>query len=160
MDPVPAAMARRRQWVRYTERKVPLAAGAASRPASSTDPATWSTYLMADRSTRGVGLGFVLTSEDRLVCVDLDHALSDGEMLPWAREIVDRLPSTYIEVSPSGDGLHVWGYGEVGRGRRLRRAGVNVEVYDRERYITVTRRPFKGAPSRLADLSDVIAELV
>lgn len=160
-DPVPAAMARRRQWVRHTERKVPLAVGRQGvAPASSTDPSTWSTYRAADRSSVGVGLGFVLTAADRLVCIDLDHALAGGQLLPWARSIVGRLPATYMEVSPSGEGLHVWGYGEVGRGRRIRRAGAHVEVYDRERYITVTRRPFEGAPSRLADLSDVIAEFV
>ncbi|OMI34383.1 hypothetical protein SPAR_36406 [Streptomyces sparsogenes DSM 40356] len=136
-----------------------VAAGKAT-VASSTAPDTWTTYRTATRSTAGAGLGFVLSAEDRLACIDLDHALADGELLPWAREIVDRLPRTYIEVSPSGQGLHVWGYGEVGRGRRIRRGEVAVEVYDRERYICMTRRPFENAPSKLADLSKVIADLL
>lgn len=158
---MPAAMTRRRQWVRHTDRKVPLAVnGSRTAPASSTDASTWSTYRTADRSSAGAGLGFVLTAEDRLVCIDLDHAIEGGRLLPWARKIVDRLPATYIEVSPSGSGLHIWGYGEVGRGRRLRRGGTAVEVYDRGRYITVTRRPFEGAPSKLADLSKVIVDLL
>lgn len=160
-DPVPAAMARRRQWVRHTDRKVPLAVnGPRTAPASSTDASTWATYRTADRSSAGVGLGFVLTANDRLVCIDLDHAIEGGQLLPWARQIVDQLPDTYIEVSPSGSGLHIWGYGECGRGRRLRRGEAAVEVYDRGRYITVTRHPFEGAPSRLADLSKVIADLL
>jgi primase-polymerase (primpol)-like protein len=104
-------------------------------------------------------MGFVLTAEDRIVCIDLDHALVDGELLPWARRIVDGLPATYIEVSPSGTGLHIWGFGSVGRGRRMRDGEASVEVYDRGRYITVTRRPFEDAPSKLADLSEVIANL-
>lgn len=94
------------------------------------------------------------------MCIDLDHALLDGELRPWARRIVDRLPETYIEVSPSGAGLHVWGFGSVERGRRIRRGDSSVEVYDRGRYITVTRQPFENAPSRLADLTRVIADLL
>ncbi|MDX3549495.1 DNA primase [Streptomyces europaeiscabiei] len=160
-DPVPSAMTRRQQWVRHTDRKVPLSvAGPKVRPASSTDPDTWSSYSKASRSTAGAGVGFVLSHMDRLVCIDLDHALLDGTLRPWARKIVDALPETYIEVSPSGTGLHIWGFGSVGRGRRIRRGGSSVEVYDRGRYITVTRHPFENAPSRLADLSQVIDDLL
>lgn len=160
-DPVPAAMRRQRQWVRRTDRKVPLAVGTDKvAPASSTDPSTWASYATARRSTAGVGLGFVLSSVDRFVCIDLDHALLDGELRPWARRIVGSLPVTYIEVSPSGTGLHIWGYGVVGRGRRMRRGEAAIEVYDRGRYITVTGEQFENAPSRLADLSKVIADLL
>lgn len=160
-DPLPSAMTRRRQWVRRTATKVPLSVvGPKVRPASSTDPETWSTYSAVNRSTAGSGLGFVLSVMDNLVCIDLDHALLDGELRPWARRIVDGLPETYIEVSPSGTGLHIWGFGTVGQGRRIRRGESSVEVYDRGRYITVTREPFEGAPSRLADLTRVIADLL
>jgi primase-polymerase (primpol)-like protein len=154
-------MTRRRQWVRHTNRKVPLSVvGSKVRPASSTDPETWSTYSQASRSTAGAGVGFVLSSMDRLVCIDLDHALGDGQLEPWARRIVDSAPATYIEVSPSGTGLHIWGVGSVGRGRRIRRGPAAIEVYDRGRYVTVTRKPFEGAPSKLADLSQVVADLL
>lgn len=160
-DPVPSALTRRAQWVRRTDRKVPLSvAGPKVRPASSTDPETWASYSAVNRSAAGVGVGFVLSAMDGLACIDLDHALLDGELRPWARRIVDGLPETYIEVSPSGTGLHVWGFGVVGQGRRIRRGDSAVEVYDRGRYITVTRVPFEGAPSRLADLTQVIADLL
>jgi primase-polymerase (primpol)-like protein len=154
-------MTRRNQWVRHTDRKVPLSVAAAKvRPASSTDPDSWASYSKVNRSNAGCGVGFVLSYADRLVCIDLDHALVDGALRPWARALVDRMPATYIEVSPSGTGLHIWGFGAVGRGRRIRRGGSSVEVYDRGRYITVTRNPFEGAPSRLADLSKVIEDLL
>jgi primase-polymerase (primpol)-like protein len=160
-DPVPSAMTRRRQWVRHTARKIPLAVNGSSVTAgSSTDASTWATYATAQRSTAGAGLGFVLTADDPLVCIDLDHALVDGELAPWARRIVDSLPATYIEISPSGSGLHIWGRAQVGRGRKIRRGESAIEVYDRGRYITVTRRPFEGAPSTLADLSRVVADLL
>jgi primase-polymerase (primpol)-like protein len=154
-------MQRRRQWVRHTGRKVPLSVvGGKATVASSTAPDTWTTYRSADRSTAGVGLGFVLSANDRLVCIDLDHAIEGDELKPWARAIVDCLPQTYIEVSPSGQGLHVWGYGKVGRGRRIRRGEAAIEVYDQGRYICMTRKPFDEAPSRLADLTKVIAGLL
>lgn len=160
-DPVPAAMTRCSQWVRYSDRKVPLSARGPKRaPASSTDPTTWSSYRAAKRSSAGAGLGFVLSSVDRLACIDLDHALIGGVLAGWARDIVDRMPRTYIEVSPSGTGLHIWGYGAVGRGRRIRHGEACVEVYDRGRYITVTGEPFEGAPSSLADLSQVLDDLL
>ncbi len=154
-------MTRRRQWVRYSDRKVPLSARGPKRaPASSTDPETWSSYSAAKRSRAGVGIGFVLSSVDRLVCIDLDHALVDGALTAWARRIVARLPRTYIEISPSGTGLHIWGYGSVGRGRRIRRGDTAVEIYDRGRYMTVTGERFEKAPSVLADLSRVIDDLL
>lgn len=160
-DPVPSAMTRRRQWVRRTESKVPLSVvGPKVRPASSTAPETWASYSAVSRSTAGAGTGFVLSALDRLVCIDLDHALLEGELRPWARRIVDRLPPTYIEISPSGTGLHIWGFGTVGQGRRIRRGESAIEVYDRGRYITVTRQPFESAPSTLADLTRVIDVLL
>lgn len=42
----------------------------------------------------------------------------------------------------------------------MRHGESSVEVYDRGRYITVTRKPFEGAPSELADLSRVIDDLL
>lgn len=102
----------------------------------------------------------MLSSGDRLVCIDLDHAVDGGQVLPWARAVLDRLPPTYVEVSPSGTGLHVWGYGTVNRGRKIRRGRESIEVYGQGRYITVTGRPWEGAPSKLADLTRVLAELL
>ena len=157
-DPVPAELRDRDRWVRWSPTKRPLTTTGAA--ASVTSPATWSTYATAVASTAGVGVGLVLNG-DGLVCIDLDHCLtSTGDVQPWARDLVDRLPATYIEVSPSRDGLHVWGYGHVPHGRRLTVPGGTVEVYGTGRYITVTGRPWRGAPSRLADLSAVLADLL
>lgn len=120
--------------------------------ASSTDPGTWSTYAQARPYDRK---GFVLDG-DGIVCIDLDHCIEDGRVTGRAAEIVAKVPSTYIEVSPSGQGLHIWGVGSVARGHR--RDGV--EVYGTGRYITVTGVPFGRCPSRLADLSGVLAEIL
>lgn len=99
--------------------------------------------------------GFVLNG-DGIVCLDLDHCLLDGELTGRAAEILARCPSTYVEVSLSGTGLHVWGRGEVPKGRRLR----GVEVYGTGRYIAVTGKRFGRCSSVLGDLSGVVAWLL
>ena len=87
--------------------------------ASSTDPASWSSYRDAARSSAGAGLGFVLDG-DGVVCLDLDHCVDDeGTVAGWARNVLDAVDGTWVEVSASGDGLHVWGYGELPHGRRI-----------------------------------------
>ncbi len=107
--------------VRLSAMKVPLTV--AGKAASSTDPRTWSSYRDAAASTVGAGLGFVLSDVDDIVCLDLDHCLNPltGRLAPWAAAIVRDAGATYVEVSPSGDGLHIWGRADVRHGRRIRR---------------------------------------
>lgn len=132
------------------------------KPASSTDSATWSPLAAVDAAgARGDGLGFVLNG-DGIACIDIDHCVRpDGSLEPWAARLVRRVPKTWIEVSPSGTGLHVWGIATVGTGRHVKLpGGGQVEVYDRGRYITVTRAPYRKSPRTLADLTDVVDELL
>ncbi|MFB9248536.1 bifunctional DNA primase/polymerase [Sphaerisporangium melleum] len=151
-------MTRRETWVRRTARKVPVTTG--HRVASATDRSTWTTYRSACRSSAGVGLGFVLDGSG-VVCIDLDHCLTGGVVAPWAQEILDRLPRTFIEVSASGHGLHIFGRGHIATGRRIRRGdGAAIEVYGDRRYIAITGMRYKSAPPVLADLSEVLADLI
>lgn len=118
--------------------------------ASSTNPSTWTDYESAASSSVGVGVGFVLSGDDRIVCVDLDDCLdSRGRLLAWAKDVVDGLPATYVEVSPSGRGLHVWGFGDVDRAR----CTTGVEVYGSRRYITVTGRRWRHSVGTFAELN-------
>lgn len=139
------------RWVRHL-RKVPKTV--AGKAASSTDARTWSPYEVAVNSRVGDGLGFVLNG-DGIACVDLDHCINDGVLEPWAEEILERTPATYVEVSPSGTGLHIFGFATVGAGRNLG----GVEFYDRGRYMTVTGKRWGKAPRQLADISGLIASL-
>jgi primase-polymerase (primpol)-like protein len=129
--------------------------------ASSTDPRTWSTHEDATASTAGVGLGFVLSDVDDVVCIDLDHCINTltGRLAPWAAAILRDAGTTYVEVSPSGDGLHIWGRAHVRHGRRIRRPdGTAVEIYGTGRYIAMTGRRHGSCPSILADLSAVVSK--
>src|SRR5262249_10821227 len=118
--------------------------------ASSTDPDTWASFEAAREvyeSGRGRwdGIGFMMDDtkprEDGLILIgiDLDHCVNPetGEIAPWAQDIIVRFAS-YAELSPSGTGIRIfiWARRMPG-GRGGRRAGP-VEVYQRERYLTVT----------------------
>lgn len=156
---VPAELTRRPRWIRHTARKVPLTIGGAT--ASSTDPSTWSRHSEAAASSKGAGLGFVLDG-DGVVCLDLDHCLDEhGELAGWARTILDAAGPTWVEVSRSGDGLHLWGYGTLPHGRRITvGGGGSVELYGTGRYIAVTGRTFGDTPQRLGELQHVIDSLL
>src|SRR5262249_27215068 len=79
------------------------------------------------------GIGYALGSD--FTVVDLDHVrnVETGELTPEARTIVAALGS-YTEVSPSGDGVHIWLRGAPALGRK--KVG-NVEVYNDRRFMTV-----------------------
>ena len=138
----------RPQWVnwRLEERggdltKVPYTPGTEHR-ASSTDLTSWGTFEDAlDALDRYHGIGFVLSSGDPYVGVDLDGCVDPetGEIEPWATRIVEALDS-YTEVSPSGKGLHIVARGEIpANGKRGR-----VEMYWAKRFFTMTGHTLSG----------------
>lgn len=109
----------------------------------------------------GDGLGFALGNG--FACIDLDHCMdASHRLLPWAKMILAPVEGkTYVEVSPSGDGLHIWGTCEERKGVRTRDL-MNAEAYSQGRYMTVTMKPYGNAVDRLADITliyDVIERL-
>ncbi|WP_141753673.1 hypothetical protein [Streptomyces luteocolor] len=146
--------------MRWNERKVPLRTDA--KFASVTDPSSWSDYGAAVRSQAGVGIGYVLAVADGILCIDLDHVLAaDGTLEPWAADLLARLPDTFIEVSHSGAGLHIWGRGNLRGGRRIPMSnGSGLEVYGDRRYIAMTGKVWRNSPSLLADLSELLPALI
>ena len=139
------------RWVRHRN-KVPITVEGDS--ASSTNPSTWSNYSEATRSKLGDGLGFVLNG-DGIICIDLDHCF-DGQPSEQAKTLIDSLPNTYVEISPSGTGLHVWGFASLEKGRRFSVNGLSVEVYPDGRYITVTGKAMNRAKFAHLDLSNLL----
>lgn len=147
-------MTSRTSWVTHA-RKVPRVPFGGF--AKSNDPTTWRDYATAceaAKSSEVDGIGFVFDGSG-IAGIDLDDCIHDGVLDDWAEEIVAACAGTYIEVSPSGRGLHIFGRATVGAGRRLGR----VEVYDRGRYFTVTGNRWGHAPVRLGDIQRVTDEL-
>lgn len=152
---VPSVLVEEPRWVRHIRKRPVTVEG---RAASVTDPATWASLDAATASRVGDGVGFVVGGG--VGCVDLDDALDSlGRVRPEAQALLDAAPNTWVEVSPSGRGLHVWGLLPEGPGRVLVVGGQQVEVYSRDRYLTVTGNRFADAPLQLADLSEFVAQL-
>lgn len=95
------------------------------------------------------GLGFCLTTINGITCIDFDNCLDDyRNVLQEYEETVLHLVddfNSYVEVSQSGKGLHIFIYG-VPKGTRTRRADAPfpVEVYGHSRFIAVTGDIWNG----------------
>jgi hypothetical protein len=146
-DQIPAELRALPRWTRHDNKRPIMVTG---KPASSTDPATWTTYLEAKASTTGDGLGVMLDG-DGIVGVDLDHCVVDGVISPGALAILDLLADTYAELSPSGHGLRVFCRATVTKGRRFTSHRCAIEVYGSGRFLTVTGNRLPDRPRVLAD---------
>jgi len=132
---LPVEMTSRHRWVRRDENKIPLTV--AGRYASSTKSSTWAAYEQCAKSTVGVGLGYVLG--DGIGCWDFDHCITDGVLAGWAREFIEAIDAPLlIEVSQSGEGVHVFVKAPEGPGRKIRNGERCIEFYSTGRYIAVT----------------------
>ncbi len=81
--------------------------------AKNNDPDTWREYTAAlalQRNGKRRAVSFVLSPADPYTCLELDHCRDPetGEIAGWAQRIIERFGPTYVEVSVSGTGLHVW----------------------------------------------------
>jgi primase-polymerase (primpol)-like protein len=133
-------MTERRRWVRRSADKIPLTG--AGRYASSTKPNTWASFEDCVKSTAGVGLGYVLG--DGIGCWDFDHCIIDGKLSGWVREAIKAIPNPLlVEVSQSGEGVHVFVEAPEGPGRVIRDGERCIEFYSSGRYIAVTGNPLK-----------------
>lgn len=156
LENVPAELRAEARWVcwRREERggkatKLPVDART-GRMAKSTDPATWATFEEAVAAVgrwRCDGVGFVFGPDRAFTGLDLDHVIVDGALDAAYRWVVEEA-GTYTEVSPSGDGLHLIFRGSkpdwARRSRKGQPGGRVVEMYDRDRYFTVTGAVFEG----------------
>jgi putative DNA primase/helicase len=114
------------------------------RQASSTDPATWTTFEAVveafERDGFFDGIGFVFHSESPYAGADIDDVTEDQ-----ARRWIDRFDS-YTERSPSGNGFHIICKAEVPKGTN-RAEG---ELYSSGRFFTMTGDVVCDAPVREA----------
>lgn len=111
--------------------------------ASVTNPSHWSSFdevcnIVGNYS----GIGFVFSADDNFSFIDLDYT-TDPAVLAKQKEIFNTF-SSYSEVSPSGQGLHIIVKGSVPVGRR-RNA---IEIYSSERYATFTGNVYLNEPIR------------
>lgn len=131
--------------------KIPMRADHPELGLSTANPDRWFSFsaaLGAHQRAKGMlaGVGYCMTKPHGIVGVDLDNALEDGVVQPWAQEIVERLGG-YTETSPSGRGLRVFVTGEIESD--WTNHGVGVEVYAgwTPRFLTLTGRKWPNVPA-------------
>ncbi len=160
---VPLALRRLPNWVLWKHsgkdgRKVRLPIDAKNRRlAKSNDSSTWATFGEAIQeylTGRFDGISFAFAKGAGMFGIDLDSCISDdGEIAPWAEKIVADF-GTYAEVSPSGTGIKLWGYGDhnetgityqVGDPVEGRKQAA-IELYGHGRFFAVTGQLWSESP--------------
>ena len=151
-EDIPYELKKEERWCLYKiiqrdgkNTKLPLKPN--GKPAISNDKTTWFSYeacIAALNRNIGDGLGFMLG--DGYIGIDIDKVSDDiiaYSMDYHARSMTAdflRGISTYAEISPSKTGLHFIGKGEVpGERKRYK----NLEIYDKDRFFTVTGNVIK-----------------
>jgi hypothetical protein len=122
LPPALAPLIERSQWCvwRWTQKpdgswqKPPFMATQPERHASTNDPNTWADYptaLAAVQAGHADGLSYILTKDDPFGAIDLDHCR--GKLCSidvWAQNFMQAAVNTYQEVTPSGEGVRIWGF--------------------------------------------------
>ena len=149
---IPDELKREKRWCLYKisqrdgkNTKLPLMPN--GKTAKSNDKTTWNSYedcIASLNRNIGDGLGFMLG--DGYIGIDIDKVSDDifvYSMDYHAKSMTAdflRGISTYAEISPSKTGLHFIGKGEVpGERKRYK----NLEIYDKDRFFTVTGNVLK-----------------
>ena len=118
--------------------------------ADSTDPNTWSTYdevrkTFDAKSKVFSGIGIIFTPDQQLLGIDLDHVLdkSSGTLLKEFTALNQLLveADTYTEISPSGEGLHL--YLEIKEPLPLiAHKSAPYEIYTDKRFFTFSNKSY------------------
>jgi putative DNA primase/helicase len=117
------------------------------RPASPTDPTTWSSFSAVKQAyERGsyIGVGFVLDGKPHfggryLHGLDWDHCIENFVIDPVVNAEIKKLSIPRKEVSISGTGFRgFFLHDELLKSRRTQIAGRSVELYSNQRYLTTT----------------------
>lgn len=121
------------------------------------DPANWRSLekVLAVNNQ----IGFVLTDNDPFLFIDLDHVLKDEKLCDWAEELIAALPATYTEISPSGDGLHLYyilnDTPKIPTHKKKFDDGTASEIYFKGRYFTLTGNVYVDSPITTVDWGDL-----
>lgn len=107
-------------------------------------------YAVQRAAELGCGIGFALGTTDPFFCIDLDKCLQDDNTWsPFALSVVNLFPGALVEVSYSGNGLHIFGSAaapEKHRNKEKFDTGDEIEVYTNDRFIAIGTQG-QGDPS-------------
>lgn len=137
-DNIPQELRVLRQWVCANDcSKVPMQA-TRPYPASSTNPATWSSFEEAVNAVKEGYydyIGFVF-NDNGIVGIDIDDGYTtNGNLSPIAMDILG-ICGSYTEKSKSGRGFHIFVKGDIPFKGKNNLAGV--EMYKTARFFIMT----------------------
>jgi hypothetical protein len=148
-DNFPKELQRHHQWVVWKGKKIPYDPTRLKSKANVNDPYSWGSFNQADAAySEGgwLGVGFVLTGNG-IAGVDIDKCVIDGVPKTEALQLLTDMGATYVERSPSGNGLRAFGLVKHSiTGVRGKHDGLSVELYTQGRYLTVTGHVIKNMP--------------
>lgn len=138
-------------------------------------PSTFSTFDVAvktyqaslDKPDPYLGLGISITSG--LVVIDIDHCVdAAGAISDFAQDVLDIIGDAYVELSPSGTGLHVFGVAPGFAFDKIRyfmkKSELGLEVYvagSTNRFMTLTGQALVDCgAAALPDISSTLPELL
>lgn len=106
--------------------------------AMSNNPQTWSSFGYAKTkfiSPKVDGIGFMLPLDGSMTMIDLDHCVEEtGKFNEFAKSIMRRFKDTYMELSQSGQGVHIFCYGGVPNAVKTNA----IEIYSKTRFCAMT----------------------
>ena len=109
--------------------------------ADSVNPATWTTFDKARAFVNEKGyttVAYALDGKDGICCIDLDGCLDDnGNYSALANQVMRKCGKTYMELSVSGKGLHIFGKTKGMDVRSFSKDG-DMEFYQEGRFISMT----------------------
>ncbi len=137
------------QWVVWKDGKVPYDPTRLNTKGNVADNSTWGSFSQAEAAYREggwLGIGFVLTGNG-IAGIDVDGCVVDGKPKTEAMKLLADLGATYIEYSPSRNGLRAFGLAKnLDKGVNGQLDGLSVELYTSGRYLTVTGHVIKNEP--------------
>lgn len=169
---IPEELSTRKIWLLWAElkrgddsTKIPIApwiTGTYHTPINAHDQNNWTTYEEAeqyqrDANVQSVGLAFEIC--DGIVGIDLDDCIdADGKISDFASDLVKKT-DTYVEISPSGTGLHILGLGRKRKALIHTGTSQKIEIYSENRFFTFTGKGFKEGRTELTNIDDLLDEL-
>lgn len=150
---VPANIHKLKQWLMWKyepaarpgdkDRKVPYYANNTRRrgeQGGQEDRARLVTFdeaIAALRSGVFTGVGIALLEGSPLNALDFDACVENGVVAPEIRMLYTEA-ATYAELSPSGRGVRVLGFGDIASQKRIHPQGWNVEAFGATGFVTIT----------------------
>lgn len=152
---IPEELRARPQWAVASPEKMPLMVVDNQLVNAHVDGYEFMTFEQAASIAyrKGLHIGYIITDRDPYCCIDLDvKAHTTQEEMDYYLQLV-KVYDSYSEFSRSGQGMHIWARGNIGKGCRFG----GLEVYSQRRFIISTGNVYNPKP--IEDRQELLEKL-